>query len=249
MALARLDIPGLILYGGSIAPGRFEGRDVTIQDVFEAVGAHAAGTHVRRRPLRNRRPRLPGRRRVRRPVHRQHHGHRVRVPRPRADGQRRRAGDRSGQGAASRDAPARWSWTCCKRGVRPPQIITRDSLENAIAAVAATGGSTNAVLHLMAIAREAGVPLEPRGLRPHQRAHAAARRSQAGRTLRRHRPAPRRRHPPGRQPPQGRRSAARRRDDRQRPDDRRGSRRRRRNRRPGSRAAGRRVRSSRPAAW
>ena len=81
MALARLDLPGLVLYNGSIAPGRFRGRDVTIQDVFEAVGAAAAGTMTQRRRARARGRRLPGRRRVRRPVHGEHDGDRARVPR------------------------------------------------------------------------------------------------------------------------------------------------------------------------
>ena len=67
MALAQLDVPGLVLYNGSIAPGRFRGRDVTIQDVFEAVGAHAV-EHERRRTPRARGRRLSGRRSVRRPV-------------------------------------------------------------------------------------------------------------------------------------------------------------------------------------
>ena len=85
-----------------------------------------------------------------------------------------------------------------KRGVRPSQLITREALENAIAAVAASGGSTNAVLHLLAIAREAGVDAAARRLRSHQRPRAAARRPEARRTLRRGRPAPRRRHAPAR---------------------------------------------------
>jgi dihydroxy-acid dehydratase len=158
MALARLDIPGLILYGGSIAPGRFEGRDVTIQDVFEAVGAHAAGRMSDAELCEVEDRACPG------------------------------AGACGGQFTAntmataceflglapmgSGDVPATdpdkagvaervgtLVMDVLKRGVRPSQIVTRESLENAIASVAATGGSTNAVLHLMAIAREAGVPL------------------------------------------------------------------------------------------
>jgi dihydroxy-acid dehydratase len=158
MALARLDIPGLILYGGSIAPGRFEGRDVTIQDVFEAVGAHAAGRMSDAELCEVEDRACPG------------------------------AGACGGQFTAntmataceflglapmgSGDVPATdpdkpgvaervgtLVMDVLKRGVRPSQIVTRDSLENAIASVATTGGSTNAVLHLMAIAREAGVPL------------------------------------------------------------------------------------------
>ena len=159
MALARLDIPGLILYGGSIAPGRFEGRDVTIQDVFEAVGAHAAGRVSDAALCKLEDSACPG------------------------------AGACGGQFTAntmataceflgiaamgSGDVPATdvakqavaeragaLVMDVLKRGLRPSQIITHDALENAIAAVAATGGSTNAVLHLMAIAREAGVPLD-----------------------------------------------------------------------------------------
>ncbi len=70
MALARLDIPSVMLYGGSIAPGRWRGKDVTILDVFEAVGAHAAGKMSDEDLHRPREPRQPGRRRLRRPVHR-----------------------------------------------------------------------------------------------------------------------------------------------------------------------------------
>ena len=70
MALARLDIPGVVLYGGSIAPGRFKNRDVTIQDVFEAVGARDAGTMSEADFDDARTPCVPGRRRLRRSVHR-----------------------------------------------------------------------------------------------------------------------------------------------------------------------------------
>jgi dihydroxy-acid dehydratase len=158
MALARLDIPGLILYGGSIAPGRFAGRDVTIQDVFEAVGAHAAGRMSDADLCEIEDKACPG------------------------------AGACGGQFTAntmataceflglapmgSGDVPAVDSakeavaekagalvMDVLKRGLRPSRIVTRESLENAIASVAATGGSTNAVLHLLAIAREAGVKL------------------------------------------------------------------------------------------
>jgi dihydroxy-acid dehydratase len=158
MALARLDVPGLILYGGSIAPGRFAGRDITIQDVFEAVGANAAGRMSDADLCEVEDRACPG------------------------------AGACGGQFTAntmataceflglspmgSGDVPATDAdkagvaervgelvMDVLKRGVRPRQIVTLESLENAIASVAATGGSTNAVLHLMAIAREAGVAL------------------------------------------------------------------------------------------
>ncbi len=169
MALARLDIPGLLLYGGSIAPGRFEGRDVTIQDVFEAVGSHAAGRMSDAKLCEIEVSACPG------------------------------AGACGGQFTAntmataceflgiapmgSGDVPAvdaeksavaeragALVMDVLKRGLRPSQLVTRQSLENAIASVAATGGSTNAVLHLMAIAREAGVPL---GLEDFDRVSAA----------------------------------------------------------------------------
>ena len=166
----------------------FEGSDVTIQDVFEAVGAHASGKHDRRRVLRRSRTRLPRRRRVRRAVHREHDGDRLRVPRHRADGQRQRAGDRSAK-ATSRAAGALVMDLLGPRRAAARTSSRARRFENAIAAVAATGGSTNAVLHLLAIAREAGVELDARRLRSHQRATSAARRPEAGRPVRRDRPA------------------------------------------------------------
>jgi dihydroxy-acid dehydratase len=159
MALARLDVPGIIIYGGSIAPGRWHDRDVTIQDVFEAVGAHAAGTLSTDDLDSLERQACPG------------------------------AGACGGQftantmatvceilgispfGSASvpavdadKVAVARAAGALAmdvlRRGLRPRRILTKQALENAIAAVAATGGSTNAVLHLLAIAKEAGVDLD-----------------------------------------------------------------------------------------
>src|SRR4051795_6152612 len=158
MGLIRLDVPGFVLYGGSIAPGRVEGRDVTIQDVFEAVGAHARGlmTDAQFRDMEDHA--CPG------------------------------AGACGGQFTANTMALAleflglspvgtasppaldprkervaheagRLVMDQLTRGLTPRDILTRLAFENAIAGVAATGGSTNAVLHLLAIAREAGVPL------------------------------------------------------------------------------------------
>jgi dihydroxy-acid dehydratase len=158
MALVRLNIPGLMLYGGSIAPGKFQGRDVSIQDVFEAVGAHAAGRMSEQELHKLEDSACPG------------------------------AGACGGQFTANtmataceflgispmgsagvpatdpqKDAVARRMGALVmelvRRDLRPAQIVTREALENAIASVAATGGSTNAVLHLLAIAREAGVEL------------------------------------------------------------------------------------------
>jgi dihydroxy-acid dehydratase len=158
MALARLNVPSLMLYGGSIMPGRFQGHDVTIQDVFEAVGKHASGkmTNAELKDLED-------------------HA----CPGPGACGGQFTANTMAiafeflGISAMGLNGvPAMDShkddvaFECgqmvmalLKRGLRPKQIITRKSLENAIAAVATTGGSTNAVLHLLAVAREAGVRL------------------------------------------------------------------------------------------
>lgn len=158
MALARLDIPGLMLYGGSIAPGRFNDQDVTIQDVFEAVGAHAAGRMSADQLQALEDAACPG------------------------------AGACGGQftantmatvsvflgispmGSASipamdplKDQAAfdsgKLVMAMLERDQSARDVLTRESVENAIISVAATGGSTNAVLHLLAIAREAGVPL------------------------------------------------------------------------------------------
>jgi dihydroxy-acid dehydratase len=159
MALARLDIPGLVFYNGSIDPGNFRGKDVTIQDVFEAVGARAAGRMTDEDVHELESCACPG------------------------------AGACGGQFTANTMAlvidalgisprglsgiPARHPdkeqaayesgklvMTVVRDDIRPSQILTRTAFENAIAAVAGTGGSTNGVLHLLAIAREAGIDLE-----------------------------------------------------------------------------------------
>jgi dihydroxy-acid dehydratase len=158
MALVRLDLPSLMLYGGSIAAGRFNGRAVTIQDVFEGVGACAAGRMSAKalQDLENRA-----------------------CPGPGACGGQFTANTMamaievlglSPMGSASVPAmdphkntvafeAGRLAMELVRRDLRPRRIVTRRAIENAIAAVAATGGSTNSVLHLLAIAREAGVPL------------------------------------------------------------------------------------------
>jgi dihydroxy-acid dehydratase len=159
MALARMDIPGLVLYGGTIAPGSYRGKDVTIQDVFEAVGANAAGkiTDQELHELEN-----------------------VACPGAGACGGQYTANTMSTvmemiglspmgfNSVPAMDAKKdQVSFDCgtivmnvLRQGLRPREILTRDAFENAIASVAASGGSTNAVLHLLAIAREAGVELQ-----------------------------------------------------------------------------------------
>jgi dihydroxy-acid dehydratase len=158
MALARLDVPGLVFYNGSIAPGRFRGRDVTIQDVFEVVGAHAAGKATDADV---------------------HELESVACPGAGACGGQYTANTMAmtlsflGVGVpALNDIPAthpdkpraaeqagELAMQLVRDDVRPRQLINRASIENAIASVAATGGSTNGVLHLLAIAHEAGVEL------------------------------------------------------------------------------------------
>ena len=160
MAMLRLNVPSVFIYGGSILPGRFKGKDVTVVDVFEAVGAHAAGKMSRRGPARARMRRLPVGRRVRRPVHRQHHGVRLR-------------GDRAGAARFGRRAGAlRARATLCRGGRRAGDgadraatsaratSCTREAFENAATVVAATGGSTNGALHLPAMAHEAGIDFD-----------------------------------------------------------------------------------------
>jgi dihydroxy-acid dehydratase len=158
MALARLDIPGLMLYGGSIAPGHLNGKDLTVQDVFEAVGAHAAGKLDDAGLEAVEANACPG------------------------------AGACGGQFTANTMAMAceflgispiglsgvpaflhekleasreagRMVMQLVRKGQKPSQFITPKAIENAIASVAASGGSTNAVLHFLAIAHEAGIPL------------------------------------------------------------------------------------------
>src|SRR6266513_957167 len=159
MALARLDLPGIVLYGGTIAPGNHRGKDITIQDVFEAVGANAAGKLSDTELLEIENVACPG------------------------------AGACGGQYTANtmstvmemiglspmgyNSVPAMdpqkddITFKCgkivlnlLKRGNKARDILTRPAFENAIASVAASGGSTNSVLHLLAIAREAGVQLD-----------------------------------------------------------------------------------------
>ena len=158
MALCRLDIPSLMIYGGSIAPGTFQGKNVSIQDVFEAVGAHARGRMSDKDLACLEESACPG------------------------------AGACGGQftantmamaceflgispmGSASVPAACEGKKDVARsagakvlelyrRDLRPSAIITRDALENSIASVCASGGSTNAVLHLLAIAHEMGIKL------------------------------------------------------------------------------------------
>ncbi|HYY73233.1 MAG TPA: dihydroxy-acid dehydratase [Solirubrobacterales bacterium] len=158
MALARLDVPSVMLYGGSIAPGRWRGRDVTIQDVFEAIGAHAAGSLSDDELLELEGCASPGAG----ACGGQYTANTMACAFeamgispmgsamvPAMDGQKQ---------ARARDA-GRLAVRALAEDLCPSRVITRDSIENAIACVCASGGSTNGVLHLLAVAREAGVEL------------------------------------------------------------------------------------------
>jgi dihydroxy-acid dehydratase len=158
MALVRLNIPGLVLYGGSIAPGEFQGHAVTIQDVYEAIGAHARGrmSDAQLKTLES--SACPGAG----ACGGQFTANTMALVSeflgiapmglssvPAADAAKAAAGRRSGELAID----------LLRKNVTPSRILTKSAIENAIAGVAATGGSTNSVLHLLAIANEAKVPL------------------------------------------------------------------------------------------
>jgi len=159
MAAARLNVPTVFLYGGTILPGHFQGRDVTIQDVFEAVGAAAAGRMSMDELKELERTACPG------------PGSCAGMYTANTMAVAVEALGMSLPGSASppavdsrRDefagASGRAVVTCLEKGIRPRDVLTREGFENAIAVVMACGGSTNAVLHLLAIAAEAGVELE-----------------------------------------------------------------------------------------
>src|ERR671933_1044753 len=159
MALARLDRPGLMLYGGSIAPGRWRGKDVTIQDVFEGIGAHAAGDLTDDELTDLESVASPGAGACGGQFTANTMAMAFEVlgisPMgssmvPAEDGKKGKVAEECGRLVLEVLAEDR----------RPSKIITKRSLENAIAAGATSGGSTNLVLHLMALAHEAGVELD-----------------------------------------------------------------------------------------
>jgi len=158
MALARLDVPAVMLYGGSILPGTFQGHDVTIQDVFEAVGKHAAGTMSDEELAELEAVASPGAGACGAQFTANTMAMAFEVMGispmgsamvPAVDANKAKVAHAAGELVVD----------VLRRGLLPSQIITREGLENAIAAVATSGGSTNAVLHLLAVAHEAGVAL------------------------------------------------------------------------------------------
>jgi dihydroxy-acid dehydratase len=158
MALARLDVPSVMLYGGTVAPGRVHDRDVTIQDVFEGVGAHAAGRMSDEELADLEDHASPGAG----ACGGQYTANTMAMAFevlgisptgsamvPAEDGKKGAVAERCG----------RLALEVLERDIRPSHVITRESLENAIAGAALSGGSTNVVLHLLAVAREAGIQL------------------------------------------------------------------------------------------
>ncbi len=158
MALARLDVPSVMLYGGTIAPGRYRDRDVTIQDVFEGVGAHAAGrmSEAELTELENRAS--PGAGACAGQFTANTMGMAFEILGISPMGSSMVPAEDGKKGAVAEDC-GRLALELLERDLRPSAVITRPSLENAIAGAAMSGGSTNVVLHLLAVAREAGVEL------------------------------------------------------------------------------------------
>jgi dihydroxy-acid dehydratase len=158
MALARLDLPGLVFYGGSIAAGRYRDKDVTIQDVFEAVGSHAAGSMTDDEVHALENVACPGAGAC--------GGHFTANTMATAldflglsaPGLNEVPAMHPGKAAAA-VAAGELAMKLVESDTRPSSILTREAFENAITAIAGTGGSTNGVLHLLAIADEAGVEL------------------------------------------------------------------------------------------
>jgi dihydroxy-acid dehydratase len=158
MALARVNLPGVFLYGGSILPGRYQGHDVTVQDVFEGVGAHSAGSMSDEALRELEHVACPGAGScggmfTANTMAAVSEGLGIALPGsaavPAVDPARTEVCRRTGEAAL----------LMLERDIRPRDIITKDAIENAMAVAVAVGGSTNAVLHLLAIAREAEVPL------------------------------------------------------------------------------------------
>ena len=159
MALARVDVPGLMLYGGSIAPGRYHGHDVTIQDVFEAVGAHAAGDMSDADLAELESVASPGAGACGGQFTANTMSTAFEMLGISAMGTSMVPAEDGKKGQAAEDC-GKLVMRLLDEDLTPSRVITRESIENAVACVAATGGSTNAVLHLMALARDADVPLE-----------------------------------------------------------------------------------------
>ncbi|HEY8647145.1 MAG TPA: dihydroxy-acid dehydratase, partial [Gaiellaceae bacterium] len=158
MALARLDLPGLVFYGGSIAAGRYRGKDVTIQDVFEAVGSHAAGSMTDNEVHALESVACPGAGACGGHFTANTMATALDFLGVSAPGLNEVPATHPGKPHAA-VAAGELAMKLVESDTRPSQVLTREAFENAITAIAATGGSTNGVLHLLAIAAEVGVEL------------------------------------------------------------------------------------------
>jgi dihydroxy-acid dehydratase len=159
MALARLDVPSVMLYGGSIPPGRFQGRDVTIIDVFEAIGKHAIGEMTDEELAELESVASPGAGACGGQFTANTMAMAFEMMGISPMGPSGVPAQEASKAQAAYDA-GRLVMDVLKRNLRPSDLITRESLENAIAAVTSSGGSTNGVLHLLAVAHEAGISLD-----------------------------------------------------------------------------------------
>jgi dihydroxy-acid dehydratase len=159
MGLARLNIPGLLLYSGSIAPGNFRGRDVTIQDVFEGVGKHVAGEFSDADLEELETAACPGAGACGAQFTANTMATVMEFMGISPMGTATVGATDQRKAEVSRQVGA-LVMDVLRRGVRPRDIFTRESFENGIICAASTGGSTNVVLHLLALAREIGVPLD-----------------------------------------------------------------------------------------
>ena len=221
MGILRANVPAIYVYGGTILPGRYQGKDLNIVSVFEAVGQFTAGTMSEHDLGEIERRAIPGIGLVRRHVHRQHD----------------ELGDRGARHEPAR-ARARWPTSttrsspaprrrrkvlveAVRQNLKPRDIVTRKSIENAVAVIMATGGSTNAVLHFLAIAHAAGVEWTIDDFERMRKKVPVLCDLKPSGTLHGGRPAPRRRHPAGDEDAARGRPAARRLHDDHRQDDRR----------------------------
>ncbi len=159
LALGRLDVPALVFYGGSIMPGKHRGADLTIQDVYEAIGAHAGGriSAGELKAIEDAACPGPGSCGGQFTANTMATAAEILGLAPMGSGSIP-AADPAKEGAAAE--MGRMAVDLVRRGLRPRQIVTRRSIENAIASIATTGGSTNGVLHFLAIAHEYGIELE-----------------------------------------------------------------------------------------
>jgi dihydroxy-acid dehydratase len=159
MALARIDVPSVMLYGGSIPPGRFRGRDVSIIDVFEAVGKHAIGEMSDEDLAELEAVASPGAGACGGQFTANTMAMAFEMLGISPMGPSGVPAQEAGKAQTAYDA-GQLVMDVLRRNLRPSDLITKASLENAIAAVTSSGGSTNGVLHLLAVAKEAGVELD-----------------------------------------------------------------------------------------